>query len=326
MQIKSYNYNLVKKLYFQMIRLRKIELEISKRYSENKMRCPIHLSIGQESIPVAICNNLNKKDLMLSTHRAHYHYLAKGGNLKSMIAELYGKETGCNLGLGGSMHLKDLSAGLVAAVPIVGSTIPIGVGLAWALKLERSKNIVVVFFGEGSTEEGVFHESLNFASLHDLPILFVCENNMYSVYSHLNKRQHQNRSITKISQANGIQAKKIDSTNVVKINDLTQKIILNIKKKKKPYLLELLTYRHFEHCGPNLDDHLEYRNKKESTYWLKKCPIKFLEKKYFNPSYFDSIENNKNLSKIDREINDAFNYAEMSKFPKRSLINKFIYA
>ena len=240
MQIKSYNYNLVKKLYFQMIRLRKIELEISKRYSENKMRCPIHLSIGQESIPVAICNNLNKKDLMLSTHRAHYHYLAKGGNLKSMIAELYGKETGCNLGLGGSMHLKDLSAGLVAAVPIVGSTIPIGVGLAWALKLERSKNIVVVFFGEGSTEEGVFHESLNFASLHDLPILFVCENNMYSVYSHLNKRQHQNRSITKISQANGIQAKKIDSTNVVKINDLTQKIILNIKKKTKTIFIGII--------------------------------------------------------------------------------------
>ena len=326
MKTKANNHILEKKLYFEMLRLRKIELEISKRYSENKMRCPVHLSIGQESIPVAICNNLVKNDLMLSTHRAHYHYLAKGGSLKSMIAELYGKETGCNYGLGGSMHLKDLRAGLVAAVPIVGSTIPIGVGLAWALKLEKSKNIVVIFFGEGSTEEGVFHESLNFASLHDLPILFVCENNMYSVYSHLDKRQHQGRSITKISQANGISAKKIDSTNVFKINELSKKVITNIKQKQKPYLIEFLTYRHFEHCGPNLDDHLEYRDKTELSYWLNKCPIKFLEKKFQKSNYNYSVEYKKNTLKIDNEIKRAFNFAELSKFPKKDLINKYIYA
>ena len=323
---KSNNLNLVKKLYFQMLRLRHIELEISRRYKENKMRCPVHLSIGQESIPIAVCNNLNRNDLMLSTHRAHYHYLAKGGDLKSMISELYGKETGCNLGLGGSMHLKDLHAGLVAAVPIVGSTIPIGVGLAWALKLEKSNNIVVIFFGEGSTEEGVFHESLNFASLHDLPILFVCENNMYSVYSHLDKRQHSQRSITKISKANGISSQKIDSTNIIQINELSKKVIKDIKRKKKPQLIEFLTYRHFEHCGPNTDDHLEYRNKKEIDFWFNKCPINFIEKKYLKKNFLNSNEYKKNIFNINKEINIAFNFAEKSNFPKKDLIDKYIYA
>ena len=323
---KSSDINLIKKLYFQMLRLRTVEFEISRRYSENKMRCPVHLSIGQESIPIAVCNNLSKKDLILSTHRAHYNYLAKGGDLKSMIAELYGKETGCNYGLGGSMHLKDLKAGLVAAVPIVGSTIPIGVGLAWALKLEKSKNIVVIFFGEGSTEEGVFHESLNFASLHNLPILFVCENNLYSVYSHVNKRQNSERSITSISKANGIKAKKIDSTNVVEINEISKKIINEIKFYQKPYLLEFSTYRHYEHCGPNLDDHLNYREKNELSFWLKKCPINFIEKKYLKMNFNSTDEFKKYLKKIDKEINDAFEFAEKSKFPNKNIINKYIYA
>ena len=171
-------------LLYSMIRMRMVEEKIANKYSEQEMRCPVHLSIGQEAIASGICLNLEKKDQVLSAHRSHFHYLAKGGNLKKMISEIYGKETGCAGGKGGSMHLIDINAGLVAAVPIVGSTIPIGVGLAWANKLDKSKRIVVIFFGEGATEEGVFYESINFAALHSLPVLFVCENNYYSVYSY----------------------------------------------------------------------------------------------------------------------------------------------
>ena len=177
-----------------MLRIRMVEETISRRYSEWKMRCPVHLSIGQEAPAVGVMENLKKEDKIVTAHRSHAHYLAKGGNLNSMIAELYGKETGCAKGKGGSMHLIDLKAGVTAAVPIVGSTIPIGVGLSWSIKLERKKNIVVIFFGDGATEEGVFQESLDFASLHNLPVLFVCENNEFSVYSHLSKRQSKKRN------------------------------------------------------------------------------------------------------------------------------------
>ena len=190
--------NLENKLYYEMIRIRRIEECISQKYKEQEMRCPIHLSIGQEAIPVGICQNLTKKDKIVTAHRSHAHYLAKGGDLKSMISELHGRETGCAEGKGGSMHLIDLKAGVMAAVPIVGSTIPIGVGISWGIKLKKQNNILVIFFGDGATEEGVFQESLDFASLHNLPVLFVCENNDFSVYSHISKRQSSKRNILNI--------------------------------------------------------------------------------------------------------------------------------
>ena len=148
--------SLPKELYFSMLRIRMVEEKIVELYSEQEMRCPVHLSIGQEAVAVGVCEHLNRKDIVMSAHRAHAHYLAKGGNLKSMIAELYGKSTGCAMGKGGSMHLVDLKCGFFAAVPIVGSTVPIAVGVAWTFKLKKSSNIVTVFLGDGTTEEGVF--------------------------------------------------------------------------------------------------------------------------------------------------------------------------
>ena len=156
-----------------MLLIRETDLQISRRYSENQMRCPTHLSIGQECVPSVVGAFTSKKDLCVSNHRSHAHYLAKGGNINSMIAELYGKITGFAMGKGGSMHLIDQSAGMLAAVPIVGSTLPISVGVAWSNKLKKNNNLVVVFFGDGATEEGVFQESIDFASLHNLKILFI---------------------------------------------------------------------------------------------------------------------------------------------------------
>ena len=163
---------LIKDQFFQMLRIRKVELKISELYPEEEMRCPVHLSVGQEAVAVGVCSALQKKDIALSAHRSHAHYLAKGGDLKSMLAELYGKKTGCAEGKGGSMHLIDLEAGLIAAVPIVGSTIPIAVGSAWGNMMQDKSVTTAVFFGEGATETGVFHESLGFASLHNMPMIF----------------------------------------------------------------------------------------------------------------------------------------------------------
>src|SRR3989338_9607744 len=176
-------------LYRKLLLIRQTEEKIAEKYQEREMRCPVHLSIGQEAVAVGVCDNLKKEDIVYSNHRCHAHYLAKGGNLNRMIAEIYGKETGCAKGRGGSMHLIDLAAGFGGATPIVGNSVPIAVGAAFSNKLKGDKNIAVVFLGDGSTEEGVFHESLNFAILKKLPVLFVCENNLFSVYTNLSERQ-----------------------------------------------------------------------------------------------------------------------------------------
>ena len=314
------------KLLKEMVRIRSTEEKISSKYKNWEMRCPVHLSIGQEAIAVGVCENLDKNDKIVTTHRSHAHYLAKGGSLNGMIAELHGKETGCAKGLGGSMHLIDLKAGVYAAVPIVGSTIPIGTGIAWANKLKRNKGIVVAFFGDGATEEGVFFESLDFAALHKLPILFICENNEYSVYSHISKRQSKKRDILKIAKSMGVNSLKVSGNSVEKIFLESKKIINKIKKNSGPYLIEFKTYRNLEHCGPNNDDKLGYRKKNYLNFWKHKCPVK----NYTNYLKSKKFLSNKNeliiKKKIENEINKAFKFAKESKFPNKELLNKFIYA
>ena len=309
-----------------MLRIRMVEETISRRYSEWKMRCPVHLSIGQEAPAVGVMENLKKEDKIVTAHRSHAHYLAKGGNLNSMIAELYGKETGCAKGKGGSMHLIDLKAGVTAAVPIVGSTIPIGVGLSWSIKLERKKNIVVIFFGDGATEEGVFQESLDFASLHNLPVLFVCENNEFSVYSHLSKRQSKKRNILKIAKTIGIDYTKLHGNDVIKIFNSTKKIINNIKKNSKPHIILVNTFRHLEHCGPNNDDHLDYRSKNYIKKWLDNDPLKKIKKDMIKKKYLTDKSLRTYEKKINKEISMAFKFADESKFPQKKILFEDIYA
>ena len=172
MNIKNYHLD----IYKNMLRIRLVEEEIAKRYSEQNMRCPVHLSIGQEAIASGVMYNLNKEDKIYSTHRCHAHYLAKGGDLNKMISELHGKASGCCGGRGGSMHLFDDQAGIMSSLPIVGSVIPLAVGNALTFKLKKEKLVSAVFFGDGAIEEGVYHESANFAKIQSLPVLFICEN------------------------------------------------------------------------------------------------------------------------------------------------------
>ena len=315
--------NLFKKIY----KIRSVENKISQIYKQQEIRCPVHLSIGQEAVAAGVCEALTKNDEIISTHRSHAHYLAKGGNLKSMIAELYGKETGCAKGLGGSMHLQDVSAGIVGSVPIVGSTIPIGVGMSFYSNyfLKNNKNIIVIFFGEGATEEGVFHECINFVSLHNLPILFVCENNFYSVYTRLKKRQSSKRNIKKIVESNGIESFSSLGNDVFKVYSLAKKCVKKIRKDKKPIFLEFKTYRWLEHCGPNWDNNLNYRPKGELTKWLKRCPLKKLKDKISTNSNKLKILSNLE-EQINNEITHAFNFAKTSQFPKKNILEKYIYS
>ena len=292
-------------LYRDMLRIRLIEEAIAEKYTEQKMRCPVHLSIGQEAIAVGVCKAALHSDYLISNHRAHAHYLAKGGSLKSMIAEIYGKKDGCCGGRGGSMHLVDLSVGMLGSTPIVGGSLPVAVGLAFATQLKKENHVTLVFFGEGSTEEGVFSECLNFAALKKLPILFICENNFYSVYSPIEVRQPPSRERVAIARAHGMEAKIGHGNDVEEVYQMASAAITSIRQGNGPIFLEFDTYRHREHCGPFFDNHIGYRTEEEFQLWEKKCPLKTA------PIQIPENE----IQSIRLEIQEAFEFADKSPFP-----------
>ncbi len=222
------------KLYKEVALIRYVEEKIASEYPKGEMRCPVHLSIGQEAAAVGLIRNLSKQDKLYSNHRSHAHYIAKGGNIKKMILELYGKNGGCVGGRGGSMHLQDLNVNFMASIPIVSSSIALATGSSLSQKRNKSSSITVVYVGDASLEEGVFYECANFASLHNLPILFACENNLYSVYTHINQRQ-ANKKFTKYADVFNIKNKILDGNDVLSVDNELKKIIKYIKIKKKTF-------------------------------------------------------------------------------------------
>ena len=313
-------------MHYDMLRIRMIEEAIAERYSEWEMRCPVHLCIGQEAIAVGVCANLRKTDYAMSTHRAHGHYLAKGGNLKAMLSEIYGKATGCSKGKGGSQHIIDLDAGFLGSTPIVGSIIPIATGVAFGIYQKNEDKIATVFFGEAATEEGVFSESLNFASLKKLPVMFICENNHFSVYSPLSVRQPAERDNTAIARALGIYADKGDGNNVLDIYNITKKAVAQIQEGHGPAYLEFETYRWREHCGPNFDNQIGYRTEEEYLEWRKRCPIESIENKLKEQEVLAESDINQMKAKIESEIEEAFTFAKNSDFPDSKELYSDLYA
>lgn len=314
------------KLYIQILRIRLIEEAIADQYQKQEMRCPVHLSIGQEAVAVGVCSELDPCDKIMSTHRAHAHYLAKGGSLQKMLAEIYGKKTGCCGGRGGSMHLLDLDVNMFGSTPIVGGSFPVAVGIAYAMKLKKENGIMTVFFGEAMTEEGVFVEAINFASLKELPVLFICESNEYSVYSPMKVRQPKTRSLQQIVKGHGIEASLGDGNNVEEVIALTKQAITKIKDNNKPQFIELETYRFREHCGPHYDIHLGYRSQKELDYWKRRCPVLNLKTKLLGNNLCSQAELIEIEDKIRQEINVAFEFAKNSPFPKKEDLTTHIYA
>lgn len=312
-------------LYSAMRRIRQIELEIAKRYAEQKMRCPVHLSIGQEAIAVGVCAALKRTDQAVSTHRCHAHYLAKGGDLNAMIAELYGKSTGCCGGRGGSMHLFDTGAGLLLSLPIVASSIPIGVGAAFGFARRGEPHVAVVFLGDASLEEGVWHESANFAARHKLPVIFVCENNLYSVYTHLDDRQ-PSRPLTKLAEAHGIRAQHVDGNDLGALLHVMSEMVDQARNSEGPSFLLADTYRWLEHCGPNYDNHIGYRTEDEFNAWRIRCPVERLRNKLEKSGLWDAAREDTLTARIQTEIDAAFRFAEDSPFPELRTAAEGVYA
>jgi pyruvate dehydrogenase E1 component alpha subunit len=313
-------------LYRSMLKIRRVEERIQELYPQGDMRCPTHFSIGQEAVAAGVCRNLRLEDYVISAHRSHAHYIGKGGNLRAMFAELYGKVDGCASGKGGSMHLIDLSVNFLGCVPIVGSTIPIGVGAAFGAMLQDRAALTVVFFGDAATETGVFHESVNFAAVHRLPVLFVCENNLYSVNTPLEARQPGNRTITELVRGHGINASQHDGQLVETVDAATADTIAHIRDHGGPALLEFITYRWLEHCGPLGDVHLGYRTQAEFDAWVARCPIRLHRKLLDDAGLIDEAAHAEIDAEIARDIDDAVAFAQQSPFPPRAELARHMFA
>jgi len=275
---KNQLFHIFEKAYF----IRSVEECISKNYSKSMMRCPTHLSIGQELVPSILSLFHDNNDLAVSTHRAHGHYLGKGGSLKRLFDELHGLNSGCSAGNGGSMHLIDESVGFYGSTAIVGNTIPVGVGIANSFSIERKKNLVYIFLGDAATEEGVFYESLHYASLNSLPCIFIVENNNFSVYTDIKTRQNSSlKEKTNSFNVNYFLNKDHDYENLYEIFEESSQIARSFLG---PVLIEVMTHRYREHCGPNYDDELNYRDERFLEYWIERDIIRIIEDRLFTLS------------------------------------------
>ena len=313
--------NLINSLYENLYLIRCVEETIAERYNEGKMRRPTHLSTGQEAVSAAFSLVAKKDDFAVSTHRGHAHYLAKGGCLNSMIAEIYGKSTGCSKGKGGSMHLIDLNVNFMGTSAIVGNSIPVGVGLALSAQIKNQDNVSFIFLGDGSIEEGVFYESANFAALRNLPAIFICENNLYSVYSGLEVRQPKKRSIANLVSSIGIESFTCDGNDSLKCYDILKDQTELVRQGAGPKFIEFFTYRWREHCGPEFDNNLGYRTEKEFLSWKNYDPLIQLQKFINDKNLINTIND-----KIERKVKSAFDFAESSPFPNSEEAYKGVYA
>lgn len=307
--------DIAKQLLFQMRRIRHVEQEIARRYGEGKMRCPTHLSVGQEAVSSAVGLALRRSDMAVSGHRAHAHYLGKGGNLPAMLAEIYGRVGGCSRGKGGSMHLIDESVGFMGSTAIVAGTIPVGVGLAYGMKCKRTEQVSCIFHGDAAVEAGVFFESVNFAVVKKLPVLFLCENNLYSVYSPLSVRQPEGRSIAKMAESLGMKTGNGDGNDVAEVYTKTSEVLASIRAGGGPHLLEFSTYRWLEHCGPNFDNDIGYRTEAEYLNWKAREPIARFESALLAGGIVSAAEVAQMDLEIGREVSAAFEFADASPFP-----------
>jgi len=312
-------------LYRTMLRIRLVEERIGELYAEQEMRCPCHLAIGQEAVAAGACAHLTKEDFLFGTYRGHGIYLAKGGGLKELLAELYGKETGCSRGRGGSMQLVAPEVGLICTSAIVGGTIPMAVGAALTAQVKRTRQVSMVFFGDGATEEGVFHEGLNFASLKKLPVVFVCENNFYACYSHQSARQPAD-NIDARAAAHAIPGVRVDGNDVSAVYEAVGKAVERARGGQGPTLIECRTYRWREHVGPADDSDLGYRDPEEVSRWKANCPVERCAKHLMREKLLSEEQNQKMIQEIGKELEEAVAFAKRSPFPDVRDLGRAVYA
>lgn len=309
---------LLSRLYSSLYRIRRVEEEVARILRTDKIKCPVHLSTGQEAVSVGVCDTLRADDVVFGSHRNHALYLAKGGNLKAMMAELYGRSGGCAKGRGGSCHLIDLPAGFLGGAAIVAATIPNAVGYAYAQKVNRSGRVVVSVFGDGAVEEGAFHEGMIFAALKQLQIIFICENNLYADQSNLLVRRRF-EAFT-LARAYGIPSERIGDNDVFAIREAVGAAVEELRRGGEgPRFFECMTYRWKAHAGPDDDWDRGYRLPEEARPWFEDDQVKRVASLVPARSRLE-IE-----STISREIEEAISFAETSPYPDRADLRRHLY-
>ncbi|MDD5773379.1 MAG: thiamine pyrophosphate-dependent dehydrogenase E1 component subunit alpha [bacterium] len=317
----------LKKIYKTMLRIRICEESLVPYILNSEIKCPVHLCSGQEAVAAGVCAAITSKDNIFGNHRSHGHFLAQGGKIKDLIAEIFGKESGCSRGRGGSMHICDPSVGMLGSAPIVAGTISLAVGCALASKIRKTNNVTISFFGDGATGEGVLYESLNFASLKKLPVIFACENNLYSTHLSIKECRARN-NIFEIGKHFGIPGFRIDGNDVLKVYAAAKKAVNFCKNGQGPVFLEFMTYRLRGHVGA--DDnvqgvHTDIRPLNEIKKWKKKDPIKKFERYLLENNIFKKIDFEMIENEVITEVNDAYIFTRESSFPKASELNKYVF-
>lgn len=317
--------NLALELYKKMVLCRKFEEKVVELVNRNEIYGTTHEYIGEEAVAVGVCSALRNDDLIGSTHRGHGHIVSKGGNIKYMFAELFGRVDGYNKGKGGSMHIADLGIGVLGANGIVGAGVPIAVGAALAIKIKKMDKVVISFFGDGAANQGVVHEAMNMAAIWDLPIIFVCENNQYAVSTSV-KYSLRIDNISDRSKSYGFDGKTIDGMNVLEVYNNSKEIVNKVRYASKPFLLECKTYRYSGHFTAEKILNLNYRTEDEINYYKSICPILTFSTKLIN----EGICTKKELDDIDNlvinQIDEAVDFARKSKSPEPSEALKDMYA
>jgi pyruvate dehydrogenase E1 component alpha subunit len=309
-------------MYRKMLQIRCFEEKVFELYGQNLVPGTIHLYAGEEAVAVGVCSNLRKDDYITSTHRGHGHCIAKGAELKRTMAEILGKKTGYCKGKGGSMHIADFNVGMLGATAVVGAGLPIAVGAGLSAKLRKTDQVVACFFGEGASNQGTFHESVNMASAWKLPVIFVCENNLYA----MGTRQSRIMNIENVADravAYGIPGVSVDGNDVSAVYEASKTAVDRARDGRGPTLIECKTYRHKGHSRV---DPAKYRPKQEVEEWLIKDPIKRFKEMLMQTNTLKAIE----IQKIERdvlaEIEEAVKFAVESPFPAPEEALEDVYA
>jgi pyruvate dehydrogenase E1 component alpha subunit len=308
----------------QMIVIRKAEEKIADMITAGKIVCPCHLAVGQEAVGVAVAAVSRKTDRAFGAHRSHGHFLALNEDLDTLFAEVLGKQTGCSHGMGGSMHIIDKSVGFFGSVPIVGATIPIATGAGLAAKMDGNGDIAVSYFGDGACEEGVFHESLNMAASMNLPVLYVCENNLFSSHLHISLRQPTN-STARFAEAHCIDYAVVDGNDVASMTKTLKAATDKMRETNRPFFLEAVTYRWRGHVGPREDIDVGVKRDHDLNLWKKRDPIGRLVSAMIAANIMNENDYSALNQSIDNKIETAWTKAEAAEYPQVSLLLDSVY-
>ena len=312
-------------LYYGMLRIRRVQEALIEAYHPaDDMRCPIHFCVGQEAPPVGACLNLEAGDYVFSGHRSHGYYLAKGGSLDGLFAELYGKSTGSNMGKAGHQEISDESVNFYSGTILVGM-LAIAAGAALGSQMRGEDRVALTVFGDGGADQGIVYEALNFAALKSLPMVFICENNHYSTFS----RQASRQALCNLAgraRAFGVPARQLDGNDVTAVSRAASRAIGRARGGQGPTLLEVKTYRWCGHVGPEDDDHFNYRSPEELQSWIDHCPIEYLKDSLTESGVLDDKQAKAMEEQIASEIGSAFAFAKSSPFPEPGALLTDVFA